>query len=274
MANDYTNDPDAVAVFRFNDDLTDEKGGVTLVNVNTVNYDGSDKKEGSHCLSLTDNDNDCAYCVDANLPSNFPGKYNGVDFAPGTCTYSVSAWSQPLSFPGVGSYNPIAAKYESNSGRVWQVQWGNNTGLPGTADLVISVGYNVGNTVETIRITPPGGGLALDGTWYHVVVTYDAPTRAYTAKIRNAAGTVLLDTSGTSVQTIVSVNGPFCVGCAFIAGSPGASSQMTQKIDDLVIWKRVLSTADGDKLFNGTYGASVAAALVRQPGIIGGGLHV
>ncbi len=275
MPNDYSGDTDCVCNFRFENNLTDQKGRVPgFTDVNTIQFTPAYKKDGLYALLLTDADNDLAYCPDANLPADFPGKNGG---AAGSAIYSVSVWSRPVGTVNSDSYNPIVSKYDSGSKRTWQIQWHNSTVTPGSFEFIITVGYQgvagYANNTETITVQKDGGGLFVPNNWYHIVATYNGPTKGWTARIRDEAGTILVNQSGVSTNAITPADAPFILGDSFTNGSPQPLSQMGQMMDDLAIWKRILSATDADKLFAGTYGASTfQPALIGQPYyLIGGG---
>ena len=76
MANDFSGDPNCVALWRFENGalIADSIGSNTLTDVNTVGTDTSDFKEGAACADFERSSLEYFYINDANLDSDYPFK--------------------------------------------------------------------------------------------------------------------------------------------------------------------------------------------------------
>ena len=89
MANDFSADPNCVALWRFESGAltTDSKGSNTLTAINTPTADTGDYKEGAASVSLVKSSSQYFSIADASLPTDFPCKNGGTGKI-----FSICAW--------------------------------------------------------------------------------------------------------------------------------------------------------------------------------------
>jgi hypothetical protein len=248
MANNFANDPDVVALYRFESGAltTDSSGnGNTLLDMNTVQNDTTHYKEGSQSAYFQASNTEHFLINDSgsNLSDNFPCK-NGTS----NNVFSFSAWVRIEEFlPGY--IHTIAAKWDSGEGdRSFYFAIDN-----ATKAVRFQLGYNSGNSSEQKN----HGSTLSARTWYHVTVCYRDSDKTYAIRVRDANGDVV----GSDVETTWSNNinvedGEFAIGAFYYNSNPYPSGKMNGQIDELVIFNRFLTASEATTIAKGEYGAS------------------
>jgi hypothetical protein len=238
MANDFSGDPNCVALWKFDNDANDSIGGNDLTEVNTPTYDASIKKEGTHSIDF-EYDN-AEYCTidDADLDANFPGK-SGTS----SQSFSICGWFRLETLPSSGPDNrTLIGKYENGMrSYVVDLEDSNNK-------VLFKVGYNSGGSATTITF-----GTALQtGRWYHFGVTYDVSDNGMKLRIWDDTAGALLDSnaSGTAGGNMSPAAAPLQISHSWALDN----HVIDGKIDEVVIFNKVLSDADIDSIRAGTYG--------------------
>src|SRR5690606_6489001 len=189
MANDFTQDPNCVAVWKFNDEVDagiDSLGYNSFTDYTTFGSsprvrDTSILKEGESSLYISS----VTYgprLTNENLNSNFPlmSTSSGSDF-------SFSIWFR---FVKVDKFRYIGSKYYTST-------------LPVTISVVvnddnsITVRKKYNDYVEGELFTIPGISVAA-GTWYHLTVAYDYSEKTLYVYLIDTSGNILA--SHTVVQ--------------------------------------------------------------------------
>lgn len=241
MANDFSGDSNCVALYNFESGAltTDSKGTNTLTAYNTP-VASSTHKEGSYSADFEHGDNDSYYILDSNLSSNFPLK-NGGSYK----DFSVCLWAQ---FESIYDQNGMVNKYDTVNGyRSFSIRCY-------TGGIRVFIGYNSGASFETLY----EGGSITTGRWYHLGFTYEYTTRAWKLVVwDDTASSKLIDTSGTSTNTISVAPSSFGLGCGWFNSTtqPNADSTSDGLIDELVVFNDILSAGEIDQIRAGTYGA-------------------
>ena len=241
MANNFANDPDVVALYRFESGAltTDSSGnGNTLTNVNTVEEDTTNEKEGDCCADFTKAKKEFLYRTDTNLSSNFPLK-SGTN----NKKFTISAWIRLKSKVPFGAYYAIFSKHGSGLASFWMA-------LNGDEKLRFCLGYNKGDSEE---LSAPHPSALSTNTWYHVTISYDDSDRSFAIRVRDANGSVVgTDLTGNTTNNINVENGIMSIGAVHSYGGTWIR-HFDGLIDELVVFKRVLSATEITAIAKGQY---------------------
>lgn len=254
MANNFTNDPHCIALYKMESGAltADSKGSNTLTALNTPADDTTNYKEGSCACLFTRADLDALSRTDANLTSGFPLK-NGTS----NKTISICFWVRIVTLPGSNTMHWWATKYDSGTAnkRSFGVAVQDISGVK-TFDLVL--GYNSGISYED----KPHGTTPVATTWYHITATYQDSDKSYSFRIRDTngdvvgtdlEGTATLDANGLSLTTA-----PFAIGCGYSNG--GETSFANATIDELVIFDDIITADEATAIAQGVYTAAVTGS--------------
>jgi hypothetical protein len=234
MANNFTNDSNCVALWRFESGAitTDSVGGNTLTNVNAVSNNTSSYKEGSACAEFAGGaTQQHLKILDADLDSGFPLKSGDT-----TKKISVCAWFKS----DTSAYETVFSSRDYDNLNSFSFTF------HGTHNLAI--GYNSGADSEVLS----SGTTINTGTWYHVGFTFDNADKSWKLIVWNdSTGSKVIDASGTATNNISATTAPFAIGCLF---SSGALSQgFDGLIDEVVVFKDILTESEIDAIRAGTY---------------------
>lgn len=242
MANDFSNDSDCVASWKMESGAltTDSIGANTLTNNNTVIANTSEYQEGSASADFERSSFQYLDITDTNLDSGFPFKSSG-----GGSNMTVCFWAK---LESNGSNQTFCAKYNSTDNtRSWRLE------LEGSDNKVyLRIGYNNGNNNELST----GFGTALSTeTWYHIAVTLDS-SKNYRIRIYDATAGSLLDSdvTGTFTNDVAITTADFLIGAVGAGTTP--TNYFDGEIDELVVFKRILTTTEIDAIRSGLYSAS------------------
>jgi hypothetical protein len=238
MANDFSSDPNCVALWKFDNNASDAKGSNDLTPVNSPAYDSGDKKEGSYCIDLEHSSAQYAYITDANLDAGFPGK-NGTSEP----SFSICLWAKAESF---ASFSALVNKQKS--GAASYTIFLNTSGA-----LYFLIGYNGGaNTTNIIFDTALSTGI-----WYHIAVVYDASSNEMKIRVWDDNAGALLDSNkeGTAGGDMSPGDANLEIG----RWNENNSYTFDGKIDEVVFFDKVLSDEDIDAIRAGSYGGGATA---------------
>jgi hypothetical protein len=250
LANDFTNDSNCVALWRFESGTltTDSIGGNTLTNVNAVSNNTSSYKEGSACAEFAGGaTQQHLKILDADLDSGFPLKSGDT-----TKKISVCAWfkSDTSTFETVFS----SRDYDNLNSFSFTFH--------GTHNLAI--GYNNGADSEVLS----SGTTINTGTWYHVGFTFDNADKSWKLIVWNdSTGSKVIDASGTATNNISATTAPFAIGCLFNSGA--LSQGFDGLIDEVVVFKDILTESEIDAIRGGTYSVAAGSHDVSAEPLIG-----
>jgi hypothetical protein len=266
MANDYTNE--AVANWAFESGSLLEDGTAandlteTSTATQTVSADATDKQQGNTCLlaklgfRTVIADNRIWWSrSNALLSSDFPFKEGESNNA-----VTVCFWFKM-------DYSDVAPA----TGMALRIEWGDPTIIGGTKRIVFNISKFTSADDGSIglQIKNSGGStttLSYDtavrwqlGTWYHVAFMYDRTEGS--ARIRvfdNSTGALLQpDKTSSAMPTTLLTTGTnqFVVHAS---GTPGGGSDLgfftNFRVDDLVVFGRILTTGETDQIRLGTFG--------------------
>jgi len=242
-------DSNCVALYDFEDGelFTDGKSTNTLLaSTSTPTVCTTDYIVGAACADFELDSSQYFYVTDTNLSSDFP-------FKSGTTNnkISIAAWIKPESFATGSNINTIVSKYDTGSNRrSFTLRVYEETAEDNRLELVI--GYNNGLSYEKLQHEY---GL-ITNTWYHVTATFDNDDMSYSLRLKSENGTTLgSDIEATALHTISFTTESFRIGAQFNAGSLYAGSRFDGLIDDVIIFKDIISKAESERIALGTYDA-------------------
>lgn len=237
MANDFSGDANCVALWKFDNNPNDSKGGNDLTEVNTPAYDSGDKKEGTHSIDFEKGSSQYCTITDANLDAGFPGKSGTSEQS-----FSICGWFKLESLPTTIPYGIVGKYNYSNNQRSYLV-W-----LDADDKVNFSIGYNGGTSATAIIFATA----CQVGRWYHFGVVYDASDNSMKLRIWDDTAQALLDNNqtGTADGDMSPDSAPFEVG-----RYNSDTLCFDGKEDEVVVFKDVLSDAEIDQIRAGTYGA-------------------
>ncbi len=243
MANDFSGDPNCVALWRFEDSpgfTVDSQGSNDLTN------DGADEentyyKEGSQSAKFVNSNNDSMTIADADQDAGFPWRY--ADGGSVEKSYSINFWMRFITLPSViGSYIYFISKAKLN-GSILNCF---SIASDGSNKLIFLKGYNSGASYEIVTF---GTAFEVD-KWYQIGVTYDSSTKGYCLRVWDDTANDFLDSDLTGNFT----NATDLVDVPLHLGRRHSNyGWLDGYLDELVIFNRVISTDEIDAIRNGTF---------------------
>jgi len=237
VGNNFAVDPNCVALWRFEPSkLTlDSKGTNKLTDINTVDVNAVDFKEGAAAAHFDRDRGEFLSITDANLSSGFPFKNGSSNSKISVCFWLKFDTMNP--WPCIFSKN-LSAKY------------GFGISKTNTDKLEFFVGYNGGNSAEIFEHASTLQG----GRWYHVGITFNNASKAYRIRIWDATASAILgtDKTGTAVHNITTDTGDVQIGHS--AGRNSYTYGLDALLDEFVVFNDILSSTEIDKVRQGTYG--------------------
>ena len=238
--NHFASDPDCVALWRFEDGaLTrDSIGSNTLVN-NGVRASTSAYKEGSASGDFEANQSDWMSVDDDDLSSNFPTRSGDSQVE-----MSICFWMKVESFAWE---NTIISKYLiATDARSWRIFVSNT--LTG-GELKVGLGRSGGSNFNTYVFDAPDQELSTN-RWYHVAFTYRDSDRGYRVRVwDDTAGALRIDATGTANYRMSVTDAPVILG-----DLPLEARYYDGLLDEVVVFKDVLTSAEIDQVRQGIYG--------------------
>lgn len=237
--NDFTKDPNAVALWKFEGGkLTlDSLGTNTLANENNaVVADTVSFKEGESAArfktAVSWADRNWLSIPDANLAANFPGKSGKANKK-----LSICFWVYFDEIPNMTHAWPLVTKMNPDAGTISygvSCDKGGRISLYAGAEQLIHDSYVVA------------------GRWYHISATFDDATHTGTIRIwDDTAGAILgTDAKKTNFSAMVVNKTPLMIG-----GWEGSWwGSLPGLMDEVVVFNDVLTTQEMAKVRAGTYG--------------------
>jgi len=234
MANDFSTDNRCKALWRFENNLDDGKGGNHLTGSGSVAFSSADKKEGSYSADFEQTESDYAYRPDANLDVGFPLKSGDV-----VKKISVCCWVKPES--NQASAN-IFAKVDTTGNRrtfslaVW-------SGI-----VKVLNGYSNGALWEILDT----GYLLANGEWYHIGVSFDGVNKYALVRIFRASNSSVSTYQFNFANETNIEDADITVGARH-----GGGDYYDGLIDELVVFNDLLTTIEIDAIRAGTYAGPI-----------------
>ncbi len=237
-AYDLTNDPNCVALWRFeNGALTvDSIGGNTLTNNNGVTANLVDFKEGSASADFLSASSKSFQINDSDLDDGFSFKGNDTNKE-----ISVCSWFKAQSFPGI--FNGLFSKYDiGNNKRSLQISVKND------GRFTVNIGISAGASAETIY----SGGSLYTGMFYHYGFTYRHSDKSWQIVVwDDTAQFNVIYAFGSSTNTINIEDAAVSIGAAALRN--GIPEQFWNgEIDRTVVLKDILTLDEMNSIRVGT----------------------
>jgi hypothetical protein len=241
MANDFSTDSNCVALYRLENGAptVDSKGSNTLTIDNAPVAKPTDYKEGSCSYDFENGSDQQMFRTDANLSSGFPFKYGESNNL-----LSVACWFKVEQF---GDYRYLLSKYDAaTNGRCWTMR----VNVSGIFALLVGHGST---SLQTINLFT---GLQT-GRWYHVGLTINAITMDVLAILYDDSTGSRTKITETISNAMNAFQCPFCVGGSFTSGAPTNSSSWDGLIDEVVVFKDILTESEIDQIRQGVYSGEI-----------------
>ena len=242
-ANDFSGDANLAALWNLEEESgnrVDSSGnGNTLTDINTVEF-SSDSKQGTNSSSHVSSSNEVLQIDDTDLSADFPLKNGDTNKEISVCVW-VKASSMSVTMG-------IFSKHDTSGKRSFQLM------LHSTPNFRVAIGHNNGESSETIVTT----GTPVAGRWYHIAVTFKNSDKSWKMVVwDDTASSKIINASGTSDNNINVEDASVLVGGNYLAaGSPNTATDFDGLIDEVVVFKDILTTGEIDKIRAGTYGAA------------------
>lgn len=236
MANDFSGDSNCVALWKFDNNANDSKGGNDLTEVNTPAYDAGDKKEGTHSIDLESGSDEHCSIADGDLDAGFPGKSGTSEQS-----FSICCWVKPESLSG---WMGLVDKYITTGDlRVYTLNLYNG-----------AVGFRLGYSAGAAATSLTFDTVLEVGKWYHIAITYDASDNGMKIRVwDDDAGALLDDNKATTAGGDMSPRAaPLEIGRFYTDDAYTFDGRM----DEVVIFNDVLSDDEIDQIRAGTYGGA------------------
>jgi hypothetical protein len=220
--------------------LTVDSIGTNTLENNGVTADTLDYREGAAAARFRASELDWMSINDNRLSHGFPTKSGDSDVK-----MSICFWMKPTSF----SYeNTIISKYLIATGaRSWRI-YATNKALA-TGALKVGLGIQDGSRFQTFSFDAPDQLLATH-QWYHVALTYRDSDRRCHVRVWDAeAGVLRIDAVGTLETRLAVNNAPVTLG-----NLPLESRHYSGLLDEVVVFKDVLTANEIDRIRQGAYG--------------------
>ena len=240
--NNFASDVDCVALWRFESGklTVDSIGTNTLTNQGVV-VNTADKKEAAGSADFESDEADFFSLADASLAEKFP--FKGGDPAK---NITVCAWVKLESLPKYYDLYTICGKWsELDNQRSLRLYV---TNLPTGCRFSLSVGYLAGHAADTFELS------TLDvqpGRWYHVAMTYRDSDASYRLRVWDDTAATVAETAGNGTNRTDPTDAPWQIGR--LIGWQGPAGYFDGLMDEMVVFKSVLTAAEIDQIRQGIY---------------------
>ena len=248
MANDFSGDPNCVALWRFEDTpgfVVDSQGSNDLTNTG-ADEENTYYKEGSQSSKFVKSSGDEMNIADADLDVGFPWRYN--DGGSAEKDFSICFWIRLNTLPSIlGAISYIASKYSTAAPGLRCFAINIQSGAEVADCLAANLGITSGTSFEGYTVQ---GYPFVINRWYHVAVRYDdSARRVYFTAWDDTAGNYLFqneyyDYSGTTEIEDVQ----FSVGAR-----SDQSGTLDGYLDEMVVFNRVITSDEVDVIRQGTF---------------------
>lgn len=236
MPNHFEDDADCVAVWKMEDGAlgTDSKGSNNLT-VNGGMASSADAKEGSYSGEFGDVAGAYMNIANASLDSGFPFKQGDS-----TLEFTICHW---FKWETQNSNDGIYCMDDAN-------KYCLRIRCDSDEDYEVHVGHNGGASLEEIKFDAGNSPIVQD-IWYHAGVTLKDSDKSYRISIYddNAGAQHASDTTGNYTNNINVEDSGLTIG-----SYSGAANKWDGHLDEMVVWKRVLSAAEIVKVRKGIFG--------------------
>ncbi len=250
MANNFTDDPNCVALWKFVDGAltTDTIGTNTLTNNNGVVSNLVDFKEGASSADFESGSTQYFDIIDADLDAGFPLKSGDANKK-----FSICGW---LQIEAIGAHIGIFSK-DKIGDRTLTIR------VTNSGKFEVKMGYGDGTLNETIY----EAGALVTGRFYHFGFTFQDSDKSWQLVVwDDTAVSKIIDTSGNSTNNIYVGIAPVAVVLGYFDGGT-PFNPFDGEQDEVVVFKDILTIAEIDEIRAGTYGPATVETVVAGIGI-------
>ena len=244
MANDFSTDPRVKALYRFENNLNDDKSGHHLTDHNTVGFTSADKKEGSYAADFEKDNAEWGSRPDGQLDAGFPLKSGDA-----VKKIAVCFWIKPDSNISPGY---LVAKYDTTGRRSFAI-------VRDYAWLKLYLGYNNGDSAETIDT----GYQINNGEWYHVGVSVDGVNRTAYIRVFRASNSAVTEYFKTLANPLHVEDADFTIGARHDGNAAYCHDGL---LDEVVVFNELLTSKEIDAIRSGTYSYPMTEVRVETAG--------
>jgi hypothetical protein len=251
-ANDFGDDPNCVALWRFEDGAlgTDSSGNTNTLSTSYVTADTATYKQGAAAADFERSTlASLAYRSDTTLTSNFPLKSTYAS----AVAVSFCCWFKPESLPSGGTndnWYSLWGKWTQtavSSDRSMALSVYRGPSSPDAVRLIFQKGYSDGSLNEfTLHPTA-----LIAGRWYHVGVTYDDSTGAVRIRLWDDTEQAVTEIVATHAQALHLNTERLSVGTR--QSYYGDAYQYDGLIDEAVFLSEILTADQIDRIRAGRY---------------------
>ncbi len=231
---EYGADANCVAHWPFDSDdpAADDIGKNAWTASTGLMLDTTNYQTGTAAMRDTVSTSYGARLADADAGADFPLKVGDA-----TKKISVCVWVRPVA---INSAWPIFAKYATLKNTIL-ISMAAPSKKP-----ALYVGYNSGSSWEPLQADNP---VFVEGRWYHLGVTYDDSDKSYRIRCYDQTAAAVYEKTGNATNNINIEDSSYQIGQNVAGYTYGA-------IDELVIFKDILTADEIDAIRSGTFGAS------------------
>jgi hypothetical protein len=235
---DFYTDPHAIALYRYekNHLTRDSTGhGNSLTGVPTE--EGSNFREGRGAAHFENSLNQYQLQGDADLSTGYPGKLGDA-----VKQITVCFWVYHHVLTG-GTYYAYYWKGHYAASPNGTICW-----FLAQLGTIFRFGISAdGSSYNQYTIDP---GMVVN-RWYHCAMTYNGVTKALHLRVWGQTEQTVTDQWSVTAEAPLIANGPVLIGAGDYSGVPAI--YLDGVLDELVVFNTILTSAQIDKVRNGTY---------------------
>jgi len=233
MANDFTGDPNCVALWRFEPTnlLADSIGTNDISDNNTIASNTTDHIEGAGCADFEQLNDEYGDILDADLSAGFP-------FKSGDTNKKITVCGR-LKFETANTTQYILCKGENGTNKRSFAIYNNNN------KLGVLLGYSGGASFESVYLT----SAVLVGRFYSYGATYDDSDKSYRLRVWDHTADALLQEITGNFTNNVNIED----GSLFIGSRDGGSVSFDGLMDETVVFNDIKTADKIDQIRAGTY---------------------
>jgi hypothetical protein len=252
--NDFANDSNAVALWRFEGTVSefndDSVGSNDVTGLVERNMETTYFREGSQATSFTSASPGPDYwtLTEANMDADFPLKSGGAE-----TNISVVFWVRPTALNSTADrWKTMISKWTAGNDRRSLLIYIHNNG--GTHQFRVSIGHTNGTDTEGKTLTAIT--VATD-KWYHVGFTYQSSDKAFRLRVYDEDADTVYETTGTYTNTMSITLAPFLIGAHCC---PTSDYYFDGYIDEVAVFKDILSAQEIDDIRNNVFNVQAGGA--------------
>lgn len=234
MANDFSGDPRCKALWRLESGAltADSKGTNTLTDVNTVQEDLVDFKEGACAALFARANSEYLEITDANLDAGFPLK-NGDT----TKKITITGWFKSTGIPGYLEWHDIVVKWDWTGYKIcFAFQLSDSY-------LQLSWGHTSDRQNQYWNVMTPTAG-----RWFHYGLVIDGVAKTAHIRLWDATAESVTNYNHTFDYELRICDAPFG-----IAGNSSTGDLYDGRQDEIVVFNNLLSDTEIDAIRNGVF---------------------